>query len=531
MQPSFERILAVRGVGGYRQYRIPAFAVTPRGTLLSAYDGRPNLDDLPNPIDLLLRRSLDNGHTWQPQQLVRTGVGLEGFGDPSLVVDGETGRIFLFHAAGTTAGFFESRSGLEPADEVQHVDLGWSDDDGVSWNFRRLTGELKRDNAVTGIFAASGSGIQIHTGPYRGRLVQQFVLLVDGRIRAASGLSDDHGDTWRLGSLIGPSSEGVDPNENKVVCLADGRLLWHSRAYPARLQAISSDGGETWSTPQPNPDLPDPSDNGAVARFDGQPQIATLSRPETDRWLIATHNHDTALRRNTALRLSTDNGHTWRHALCVCRGSSAYSTAARLPDGRIGVLYERQGYTQIVFVSVDPAELIAAGPLPPDERQPYDLEVVLRSITPGRPAFWHHVGDSHTVPLRDEDVDRRVWKEVGQAYGDEGQVIGTRQAQDLNYGPPQPGLRERDVAAFKTRVRNTGDRPLTVELDGPGLPEAIDLGVGQEWVTDFVYVITAADICRGSAQVTVRATCGDHQQVTHRLDTRTGDVHAQREPA
>ena len=103
----------MRGVGGYRQYRIPALAVSTRGTLLAAYDGRPNLDDLPNPIDLLLRRSYDNGVTWEPQQLVRTGSGLHGFGDPSLLVDTETGRIFMFHAAGTHAGFFEAVAGLD----------------------------------------------------------------------------------------------------------------------------------------------------------------------------------------------------------------------------------------------------------------------------------------------------------------------------------------------------------------------------------------------------------------------------------
>ena len=52
--------IARRGEGGYAQYRIPALAVTTRGTLLAAYDGRPNLDDLPSPIDLLLRRSADD---------------------------------------------------------------------------------------------------------------------------------------------------------------------------------------------------------------------------------------------------------------------------------------------------------------------------------------------------------------------------------------------------------------------------------------------------------------------------------------
>lgn len=55
-------VLARRGVGGYRQYRIPAL-VTAGQVVLCAYDGRPDLDDLPAPIDLLLRRSEDGGHT------------------------------------------------------------------------------------------------------------------------------------------------------------------------------------------------------------------------------------------------------------------------------------------------------------------------------------------------------------------------------------------------------------------------------------------------------------------------------------
>ena len=66
--PSTEHVLAVRGHAGYRQYRIPALAVTAQGTLLAAYDGRPNLDDLPSPIDLLVRRSTDNGQNWDPSR-------------------------------------------------------------------------------------------------------------------------------------------------------------------------------------------------------------------------------------------------------------------------------------------------------------------------------------------------------------------------------------------------------------------------------------------------------------------------------
>lgn len=214
-----------------------------------------------------------------------------------------------------------------------------------------------------------------------------------------------------------------------MVCLADGRLLWHSRAYPVRLQAISTNGGETWSTPTPGSDLPDPSDNGSVARFDGRPQV-DLAPAETDTWL-----------------------------------------------------------------------------------------------TPGRPDTWQHVGDFHVVPTAVEGVDRRAWKEVGQAYGAEGQVIGTRESQYLNYGPPRPGYRAGDLLTFAGRVRNTGDEPLVVELTGPAMPAETELEPGQEFVLDASYQVTAADIARGEVVVDFTASAGGvDQRTTHRFDTETGAV-------
>jgi sialidase-1 len=435
-----QKVLTMRGVGGYAQYRIPALAVSNTGTLLAAYDGRPNLDDLPSPIDLLIRRSEDGGRTWGPQQLVRTGTGLEGFGDPSLLVDRATGRIFLFHAAGTLAGFFEAVEGLEPDERVQHVDISSSDDDGLTWTHRRLTPQLKR-TGITGIFAASGSGLCVPAGPRAGRLVQPVVLLDGGAITAAAAFSDDHGETWTLGAPVGAGT-----NESAIAPLTDGRLLLHSRATPRRLAAVSEDGGETWSAPVPIPDLPDPSDNGSLTALG-------------DGALVASSNLDPELRRNTALSLSHDGGRSWPHQLVLCQGSSEYSCAAELPDGRIGVLYERDGYQEIVFAAVDRAELDAAGPVDPiaagvaAPEEPV-LEVILRSVTPGLPENWVQVGEQHVYPIERGGVAPSEWKEVGQGYAAAGgMILASREAQLANYGPPAPGLKPGDILAFHVRVR------------------------------------------------------------------------------
>lgn len=531
-----------------------------RGTILAAYDGRPNLDDLPSPIDLLLRRSTDNGRTWSDQQVVRTGGGLNGYGDPSLLVDAETGRIFMFHAAGTRAGFFEAAAEPASDDDVQHCDLSFSDDDGLTWRHRRLTGQLKsgrpgRDRGITGIFAAAGQGIQLHAGPHQGRLVQQFVVLVAGEIKAASAYSDDHGETWTLGEIIGAGPDGIGPNENRVACRGDGSLLLHSRATPRRLASVSDDGGHSWSPLARVEDLPDPSDNGSLVRFDGLPYLPSFASAITDAWLLASNNHDTRLRRNTVISLSPDNGASWPAKVRLCAGSSAYSTAARLPDGNIGVLYERQGYREIVFASVPAAQLTdqltdqlpdqpgnERSAAPPGTGGGLVFQMELRSITPGRPAVWRNAGDFHAMPLaRDGDWDVQTWKEIGQGYSpDSVQVIGTREAQDLNYGAIVPGYKACDILAFTGRVRNEGAIvAAAVRLSGPGaaaFPPA-DLPPGDEalYFTP-TYTVTDDDVARGALEVTFAVDYGGDGERRRlermfRFDTVTGEVQVAGSPA
>lgn len=252
-----------------------------------------------------------------------------------------------------------------------------------------------------------------------------------------------------------------------------------------------------------------------MARFDGLPNVTGLASPETGNWLIATHNHDHLLRRNTLLKLSQDNGATWPFAVVLCGGSSQYSTAARLPDGRIGVLYERQGYQEIVFAAVDPQELLAspAASLTHDAGTSFTggvgLSVVLRSITPGRPADWQSVGGSFVLAQTDGDWDPSAWKEVGQGYSEDApQVLSNRQSQDLNYGAVVPGCKAGDVLAFAGRVANSGETTapvVAVFCGGVSAGEAIlapePLGAGEVRAFNTTYTVTEADVAAGTVTV------------------------------
>lgn len=331
----------VRDSAGTRHHRIPALVVTRRGTLVAAYDSRPTLADLPGNIHLVVRRSTDHGRTWGPVLIARRADPPAGFGDPSLILDQSTGRLFLFHAAGMRQGFFGSHTGNDESDaDILQADLSVSDDDGLTWRHRRITAQIK-DPAWAGIFASSGAGIQIRRGPIAGRLVQQYVVRVKTEVFAASAFSDDHGEHWRMGALVGPGAD-----ENKVVELADGRLMLNSRSKPYRRIAYSNDGGATWSGWREERALVDPANNAAIIRENPD---ADPGSPRAHGLLFSNTEHPTQ-RRNLVLKHSCDDGATWPGRIVVDSGPAAYSTLARLRDGSLGVLYERDDYRAITFV-------------------------------------------------------------------------------------------------------------------------------------------------------------------------------------
>ena len=72
---------------GSANWRIPALLCLGDGTLLAVNDKRKyNEGDLPEDIDIVCRRSTDNGRTWSEPQTLVEGTGYrQGYGDAALV--------------------------------------------------------------------------------------------------------------------------------------------------------------------------------------------------------------------------------------------------------------------------------------------------------------------------------------------------------------------------------------------------------------------------------------------------------------
>jgi len=517
------QVLAKRGEGGYRQYRIPALATTKTGRVIAIYDGRPDLDDLPGPVDLVMRISDDNGLTWSTQEIFLSGEGITGYGDASIIIDpsvGELGRVIVLSQKSELASFFESTLGSEPDDpSVVHIARSISDDDGKTWQHEVITHQVK-DAVTPGIFASSGTGHRVSVGPYAGRLLHTFVLRRGTELLGAIGFSDDHGITWQLGSEI-PGG-----NESAIISLGDGSLLIHSRCRPNRLTARSQDGGQTLSSLAPDLALPDPSDNGS---------LTLLASGD----VICTHNHDSDLRRNTVVKRSHDGGRTWPESALLEAGSSAYSTSCELSDGNIGVLFERSGYTEMVFAQISETDFSETKTLLTTETDENGIEfsVTFRFVLPAR-------AELDAIPTRAEikkvpPADMTVWdshvkKEVGKVGGSTGgEPIFNRSELDLLLGPVSPGLHVGDELRFSGRLSNLSTVPFSnIEISNNcdnSLINATVINPGEKLLfMDVRKIIGAEEITAGYAEVSFgwqgfkKDTSKTSGEVTQRISTTSG---------
>jgi sialidase-1 len=495
-----EQVLAVRGVGGYRQYRIPAMAVTPTGRIIAIYDARFDFDDLPGPVDLVIRTSDDNGATWSEQKIFRKHEGISGFGDASIVIDpsfGAIGRVIVLYQSTKIAGFFESKLGTDLDDPlIAHIARSISDDDGITWRHDVITEQLK-DADTQGIFATSGMGGRIGSGELAGRLLQTFVLRREYELLSSIGFSDDHGENWHLGALI-PGG-----NETAIAGLPDGSILVHSRATPHRIVGRSLDGGMTLSSLNPDLALIDPSDNGSLCALENGD-------------LICTHNHDPDLRRNTVLKRSIDGGNTWSSAICIDADSSAYSTACELSDGAIGVLYEKNAYQEIVFAKFSNDEFQPIDDAINTSQTTTDIEftVIPRYVRPGRnQEVEAQLINAPKVPEIDMNgFNLTERKEVGPAGGTtSGDPLYTAEQLEKILGSITPGLHLSDEVRFSARLTNLLSCPIVnlkiVDRFEEIICEFDSIAAGsKECVLDIRQKVTSDDVIAGFARFSFELT-------------------------
>jgi len=320
--------LFTSGAEGYHTFRIPAIIVTRTGAVLAFCEGRRLSASDTGEIDLLVRRSEDDGETWSETQLVWHD-NANTCGNPCPVVDAETGIIHLL-LTWNRGDDDENSIEEESSKDTRRVFATTSDDHGRTWSEpQEITSDTKRPHwrwYATG----PGVGLEIRSGPHRGRLV----VPCDHSDHSGAGhpfrshviISDDRGKTWSLGGALAGKTD-----ECQAVELAGGTLLLNMRSNHAegcRAIATSADGGMTWSDISFDRTLIETPCQASILRYDEERIL--FSNPASDQARV-----------NMTVRLSEDDCRSWPIARTIHAGPSAYSCLAALPDGRIACLYER----------------------------------------------------------------------------------------------------------------------------------------------------------------------------------------------
>lgn len=325
-------------------YRIPSIITTKNGVTVACGDARYfTVNDNPNRIDKVVRRSLDSGKTWEDVILAVKEVGESKNNssaaiDPALLYDKDTNRIFMIYCH-TPAGVGilncrqtvgEDESGYRYLLKGRKLML--LKDCKVYTKHLKITdylvserGDIKKHGQSLGNIYTDGKLKEINTS---------FLMICH---------SDDEGKTWskpeslniqvkeEFMSFIGPGpGVGIQVKNGKY----KGRLIFPiyfgTKKWPLQLSCCvmySDDHGKTWKRGvSPNETRLIRGKVRGMKKVRNSEMLTESQVIELDdgRLKYFMRNHDS--RRRVAVAYSSDGGETWKDfkwddnlPQCICQ--------------------------------------------------------------------------------------------------------------------------------------------------------------------------------------------------------------------
>ena len=237
--------------------------------------------------------------------------------------------------------------------------MSYSDDDGKTWSAPKdITYGIRKD-WMHFLGTGPGTGIALHSGPHKGRLVipvytTNNVSYLSGSQSSRVIYSDDHGETWQAGEAVNDNrpvgnqtihsstmnNPGAQNTESTVVQLNNGDLKLFMRGLTGDLQvATSKDGGATWEK-----DVKRYSDVKDV-----YVQMSAIHTVQDGKEYIVLSNAGGPGRYNGLVhlaRVETNGELTWLKHNPIQSGKFAYNSLQDLGNGEFGLLYEHADANQ-----------------------------------------------------------------------------------------------------------------------------------------------------------------------------------------
>ena len=381
-------------------FRIPSIVTMKNGKLLAINDARPCGNDIGyGRVDQVMRIGSKDGSKWSEGKYViqgsysDEGVRDDGFGDPAMVVDRESGAILLIDVCGHTVCWH----GNWPDGEPNPVARLYSTDNGKTWgdaldgkHSPAPQGALCSWSDITNVFySAFMQRGEEGFDQYRvqslfvgsGKLTQSKTIKVGSHYRVYAPVwtknhgnrvlySDDFGQTWHAlgGKTALPCPRGDEP---KCEELPDGCVVLSSRKGAGRYfniykysdsKKVNGSWGECVASDAEKGGIKvgRNSTNGEILILkakkvsDGtEATLALQSLPTGDgRSDVKIYWKDiTAPASYSSPKAFAENWN--QQPYHVSHTGSAYSTMTLQKDGRIGFFYEEEpGWYSMVYVPI-----------------------------------------------------------------------------------------------------------------------------------------------------------------------------------
>ena len=345
--PSHTRRMAIgvrhAGDDGAAAYRIPGMVTSKKGSLLAVYDVRYNSSvDLQEHVDIGLSRSVNGGKTWEKMRIPMSfgtygglPIAQNGVGDPAILVDDVTGRIWVIaawtHGMGNYRAWFNSLPGMS-LNETAQLMLASSDDDGKTWSEPiNITSQVK-DPSWRFLLQGPGSGITMADGTLV--FASQYIA-PDAIPHACIIYSKDRGKTWKI-------SEPARSNttEAQVAEVSPGELMLNMRDNRGGSRAVSvtKDMGKTWAEHSSNRSaLQEPVCMASLLKVAAKDNV--LGRDI----LLFSNPNSTKDRKDITIKASLDGGVSWKekNQLMLDEGYGwGYSCLTMIDNETVGIIYE-----------------------------------------------------------------------------------------------------------------------------------------------------------------------------------------------
>ena len=323
-----------------KYYRIPVIIRTADGGIAAFTDYRyDNTEDLGKPasghkIDVVMRKSMDNGATWSAPMTIAAGDGSSeaayGYGDPAVVCT-QSGKLICLMAAGKNS---------YPTGML-HMGYTESTDNGATWSTPKDIFSAINKGGITfqSAFTTAGKGVTFNNG--------RVAFAMNGKVGGTTNeyilYSDNEGATWN----IVPTAVYTGADESKLEVMNDNSLLlsvrrggWNSmanRGYNRSTGDASGDGITSWGTQGIWGDEMNANGCNADILYYNR---ATENAARPDVMLHTLTKTFSSYRRDLRLYMSFNQGQAWYEAFQLQPGYAAYSSMQKLANGDVAIIYE-----------------------------------------------------------------------------------------------------------------------------------------------------------------------------------------------